>query len=304
MRILIIGGTRFVGRAVTEAAALQGHDVTVFHRGSTPLSGLDGVKEILGDRDGPLEEINGEWDATVDVCAYRPSQVERLSQALQGRGGLHVFISTVSVYASDIPSGSDESAQLVDTAALQGLDLDTCAIDGQTYGPLKVRCEEAARERYRDPLIIRPTYVIGPEDYTMRYPTWVERISRGGRVEIPDPATTPVQYIDARDQAAFIVNGIAAGLSGTFHLANPQPPYSFARFIEETAAALAPAGTELVAVSEDESSAPASEFPLWVGRDFHGAMALDSSAARAAGLDSRSLAESARDTAAWLASLA
>lgn len=302
MRILVIGGTRFVGRAIVEEAARRGHQVDVFHRGSTPLGGLAGVSEIIGDRDSDTTGLaSGSWDATVDVCAYRPHQVHELAAALGGRGGHHTFISTVSYYADDIAAGQDESAPAKDTSVLDGLDLKTCPIDAKTYGALKVLCEEAARDAYSSLLMIRPTYVFGPDDYTMRYPKWVERIAAGGRVECPDSDGVPIQYIDARDQAIFTVDQIEKQANDTFHCVAPNGSFSFKDMLEQTASAFAPAGTELVYLDYEQSKErAAADFPLWGGRENVGTRQMSPARALAAGMPIRPFAETARDTLHWL----
>ena len=182
MRLLIIGGTQFVGRHIAEIALERGHQVTVFHRGKTNADAVPDAEHILGDRDSDLENLgDGHWDATIDVCAYVPRQVDELAEALGERGGKHVFISTVSVYAEPAPPDNDEDAPL---AALS--DPTTEVVDGETYGGLKVLCEGAVSEHYTDAIVIRPTYVVGPHDYTHRFTYWVMRIADGGRVVAPD----------------------------------------------------------------------------------------------------------------------
>lgn len=303
MRILVVGGTRFVGRAIVEAAVGRGHEVSVFHRGSTPLAGLVGVEEIIGDRDADTSGLSaGTWDATVDVCAYRPHQVDELAAVLDGRGGHHTFISTVSYYDDKIGAGLDESAPAKDTSVLDGFDLRTCEIGAGTYGALKVLCEEAARSAYSSLLMIRPTYVFGPDDYTMRYPKWVERIAAGGRIECPDSDGVPMQYIDARDQAQFVVGQIEKQANATFHTVGPEKAFSFKDMLEMTASAIAPVGTELAFLSYEESMARSEEFPLWPGREDVGPMQMDPSAAIEAGMKIRPFAETARDTLHWLRS--
>jgi 2'-hydroxyisoflavone reductase len=304
MRMLIIGGTRFVGRAITEEAARRGHQVSVFHRGSTPVGDIPGVSEILGDRDTDRAGLAaGQWDATIDVCAYRPHQVDELAEALSGRGGHHTFISTVSFYDPTIAAGSDENAPGWDTSILAGDDLATVAIDGRTYGPLKVLCEERARAAYESLLMIRPTFVIGPDDYTMRYPKWVERIAAGGQIDAPFSDGVPVQYIDARDQAAFIIDQVENQASATFNCVAPDRAHSFRDLLETTASAVAPADTSFRWLSLEETIERSADFPLWGGVENTGPRAVSSAAALAAGMRPRPLADSAKDTLAWLQGL-
>ena len=302
MRILLIGGTRFVGLAIAREAIARGHDVSVFHRGSTVPANLDGATFLHGDRDADtsaLQDTDSRWDATIDVCAYRPHQVDSLAAALSGRGGRHVFISTVSVYDSEIPAGCDETAPLASLEPLNDLDPATCDITGETYGPLKVMCEERVRALHSDALIIRPTYVIGPDDYTMRFPTWVQRVSQGGLVQAPMPGDNAMQYVDARDQAQFVVSLIERGMWGAFH--TPAPAITFEQMITTIVNAVGPVGTHVEWVSPDEDTLQPLDFPLWSGPQPTGMMAMNPAAAIAAGLTFRPLEQTVRDTAAWLA---
>lgn len=302
MRILVIGGTRFVGRHVVAAAVAAGHRVTVLHRG-IDCSGAPNAEHLHADRDGDLSILAGRsWEATVDVCAYWPRQVESMADALDDRGGRFALVSSVSVYA-DLPQpGLDESAQLLHPL---GLDGDAPAIGVQTYGGLKVGCEQVAERRYAGQvLIIRPTYVIGPHDPTGRFPYWVTRMDRGGVVLCPGRPDSPMQYIDARDLAGFIVGLLESGDDGVFHAVHPDPPYSFGEMLEELRAELAPEGTRLEWVPNEwlaERGVTAEEFPMWTPSDDpEFALALDPGRARDAGLLARPLAESAVDTHAWL----
>jgi len=299
VRVLVIGGTQFVGRAIAVAALGRGHQVTTFHRGVSEPGGIPGADSVLGDRDLDLSGLgSGEWDATVDVTAYRPGQVDSLADALGGRGGRHALISTVSVYAADIAPGGDESSPLTSLAPLEGLDPATCPIDDATYGPLKVLCEARAGERHGDLLVIRPTYVVGPRDVTMRFPTWVRRLADGGAVEVPLPRESSMQHIDARDQAEFVVDLLERGVTGTFTSASP--PTTFGAMVDDVAAAVGAADLELRWVTPDPALAEAGAFPLWAGPEPAGQLQLDPAAALAQGLSPRSLRATARDTLAWL----
>jgi 2'-hydroxyisoflavone reductase len=304
MRILVVGGTRFVGRHIAEAAVRQGHEVTVFHRGSSGLDVLPEAEHVLGDRNADLGRLAGRsWDATVDVCAYVPRAVDELAAALAGRGGQHLFVSTVSVYAPPPGPGLTEDAELIELA-----DPTTETVTGDTYGGLKVLCERAAAAAYGpDLLVIRPTYVVGPHDHTWRYPTWVRRIAAGGDVLCAGPADAPMQVIDARDQGEFAVRllerGATGGGGGTFHTASPRPPFSIADLLEATASVVAPAGTRLRWVDADGLAAEGLDdraFPFWApGEPDADVLAVDPSAAYAAGLAPRPLADTIADTAEW-----
>ena len=300
MRLLIIGGTRFVGRHIAEVAVERGHEVTVFHRGKTGTDVIPEAEHIMGDRDTDLSRLaKGEWDATVDACAYVPRQVSELAQALNGRGGQLAFISTVSVYAEPIPPNGDENAPM---ATLD--DPTTEVVDDRTYGGLKVLCEAAAHEHFdANLLIVRPTYVVGPHDYTHRFTYWVERIADGGDVLAPEPRDYGIQVIDARDQAAWIVDMLEKGNTGTFHTVSPPPPFSFEQMLNSIVEAVGPAGTRLVWVDRDfllKQGVEGSDLPLWPGSDFGDfGISSDPSRVLAAGLAPRPFAQTVKETMAY-----
>ncbi len=301
MRILFIGGTRFVGLAMAREALRRGHAVDLFHRGTTTATHLEGANHLHGDRSADTSALaRGQWDAVVDACAYRPQEVDSMAAALSGRFGKYVFVSTVSVYSDDVPHNADESAPKMATDGIDPSSPASKTIDPRTYGPLKVLCEDAVVARHANRLIIRPTFVIGPEDYTQRFPEWVRRIAAGGEVDAPGPRDAAVQYIDARDLAAFVIGGIERDLQGTFNTAAPQPPFTFGQMLDEIVAGVAPAGTTLRWLSVAEAEASGRTYPLWAGGESVGKMAVDAGAARAHGMSSRPLRESARDVLKWI----
>lgn len=293
MRLLILGGTRFVGRAVVDEALAQGHEITVVTRGSTML---DNVEHVVADRNDGLHELRGRtWDATVDVCAYRPGQVAAAARALGDRAGTYCLISTVSVYASDIPELADESATLCDTTVVSE-NPDDIDITAQTYGPLKVLCEQQTQELFPRPLIIRPTYVIGPRDYTQRFPTWVRRIAESDVVECPGPIDAAMQFIDARDQAAFVVRLLMQSVSGTFHCAAPAT--TFSAMLTGIRDALQ-SDAELRWLDADACAGREADFPLWSSGESTPMLNLDATSAAHAGLRVRPFAQTVLDTRAW-----
>jgi 2'-hydroxyisoflavone reductase len=300
MRILVIGGTRFVGRHFVEQAVARGHGVTVFHRGRTGNDLFPDLDHRIGDRDTDLSTLaEGEWDATVDTCAYIPRQVHTLADFLGDRGGHHLLVSSVSVYAAPDGPGIDEDAELLELD-----DPTTEVVTNETYGGLKVLCERAAVERHGpSTLLVRPTYVVGPDDYTWRFPWWVQRIARGGTVAAPGPAGSPAQVIDVRDMAAWMVRLLEYDRSGPFHAASPAPPFTWGEELEAIVDAVGPEGTRLHWVSPaDVAAAGVDEgaFPLWAGEDPDvWVMAVDPSRAFDTGLTPRPLADTIRDTLAW-----
>ncbi|MES2632070.1 MAG: NAD-dependent epimerase/dehydratase family protein [Pseudomonadota bacterium] len=301
MKLLFIGGTRFLGHAMATEALARDHEVDLFHRGKTPAQGLDGARHLHGDRVTDLSALaKGQWDAVIDTCAYRPRDVDLMAHALGTRFRKYVFVSSASVYASDIPPDSAESAPRTATGGLDKTALDTLPINGETYGPLKVLCEDAVFAHHVDHLVLRPTFVIGPNDYTQRFPEWVRRIAAGGVVDAPGPREAAVQYIDARDLARFTISAVEANLRGTFNAASPQVPFGFGDLLDAVVQAVAPASTRLNWLTPAQAKASGKEFPLWGGGESSGVAAINSDAARANGLVARPLEETARDTLAWL----
>jgi 2'-hydroxyisoflavone reductase len=303
MRILIIGGTRFAGHAIAQAALDARHDVTLLHR--NPTEELPEAHHLLADRDGDLGVLDGrEFDATIDVCAYWPGQVRRLHDALGHRGGHHLFISTVSVYAEPDGPLADE-----DSALLPPAPEDATEVTNETYGPLKVTCERVAQELYGDTGlgIVRPTYIVGPRDLTARYPWWPLRAALGGQIIAPGPADAPMQCIDARDMGAWTVRLAEGRVSGAFTAARPHT--TFGALLEETLEAVdASTGSgrgsdaELVPVDGDwlvEQGVDGLQLPLWTEGSREWSLAMATDRAQAAGLTYRPFAETVRDTLAW-----
>lgn len=300
MRILMIGGTRFIGRHVVQQALDAGHDVTLFHRGRTGADLFPDVEHRLGNRDSDLSALaDGEWDATVDTCAYLPRQVHALADALGGRGGHHLLVSSVSAYASADGPGLTEDAPLAELD-----DPSVEVVTNETYGGLKVLCERMAVERHGpSTVLVRPTYVVGPDDYTWRFPWWVARIARGGDVVAPGPDDVPAQVIDVRDMAAWMVKLLENGASGAFHAVSPEPVFTWRQQLEAIVDAVGPAGTRLRWLDAETVHAaglPEGTLPLWSGDDPDiWLMAADPAKAYGTGLTPRPLADTIRDTLAW-----
>ena len=300
MRILVIGGTRFVGKHLVEQSLERGHDVTVFHRGTTGADLFPDVEHRFGDRDDDLSALaSGAWDATVDACAYVPRQVDALADALDGRGGHHLLVSSVSAYATPDGPGVDEDAPLARLA-----DPSVEEVTGETYGGLKVRCEEAAVAHHGDStLLVRPTYVIGPDDYTWRFPWWVARIARGGAIPVPGPQDNPAQVIDARDMGAWMVRLLEDGRAGAFNACGPRIDFTWGEQIDAIVSAVAPHGTDIEWIDPEvvlDHGLGSMAFPLWVGVEpDRWVMTCDPAKAVDAGLTFRPLETSVADTLVW-----
>ena len=290
MRILVIGGSSFVGRAIVEAALERGHDVTLFNRGRTDPGAFPQAELIVGDRNGSLSELAGRsWDATVDVCAYVPNQVRRLLTTLGDGAGHYTFVSTISVYGQDVAeTGFGEDAGLLEPAWDDELTYDK-------YGELKVACEQVAAELAGDRLlVIRPGYVIGPHDPTHRFTYWVERVAEGRSPMAALDADQPLQTVDARDLAAFVVSQVEAGTVDAFHVTAPEPAPTFAEVLDTIAGALDVPLPEVRWVGPDE------RLPLAATSDWWPKMRASLAKARAAGFTWRPLADTVRDTYDWV----
>jgi 2'-hydroxyisoflavone reductase len=280
---------------MADAALEAGHDVTLLHRHET--SEHPGATHLLADRDGDLSVLDGAaFDATIDVCAYVPAQVRRLHDALRDRGGHHVFVSTVSVYQEPDGPGADEDSPLLAPAPE-----DATEVTNETYGPMKVTCENVATELYGDSglTIIRPTYIVGPRDMTARYPWWPLRAARGGPMIMPGPAEAPMQCIDARDLGAWTVRLAEQRVSGTFTAARPHT--TFGAFLDETVGAIE-SDARLVPVDGDwlvERGVDGLQLPLWTEGGPEWSLAMGTARAEDAGLKHRPFAETVRDTLAW-----
>ncbi|MFJ8471229.1 NAD-dependent epimerase/dehydratase family protein [Kitasatospora sp. NPDC094011] len=297
MRILIMGGTRFVGLHFARAALAAGHDVTVLHRGRSGADLLPEATHLIADRDADLSVLSGlRWDATVDVSAYFPRQVRELADALDdpGAAGRYLLVSSIAVYDTPDAPGYAEDSPLV---RADGPEADEITVD--SYGVLKVQCEQAARQRFGpDVLLVRPTYVVGPQDYTHRFDHWVQRLARGGEVLAPGRPDAPLQVVDARDLADWMLALLTRGTSGAYHAATPATG-TIGDLLDAVASAVAPPGTTLTWVDDDFLQAAGltnRALPLWTTDPLSLATrTADSAAALATGLRLRPVADTARD---------
>lgn len=304
MRILVLGGTRFLGRAFVEAALARGHVLTLFHRGRSGAELFPGVERIHGDREHDLARLTGRtWDVLVDPSGYLPRLVAASCATLAPRVGRALFVSSISVLAEPLSAGADESAPV---ATLADPAVET--IDGTTYGGLKARCEAEVRAAFgARATIVRPGLIVGPHDTTDRFPYWPRRLARGGEVLAPGVPSAPCQLIDVRDLAAWMLDLVERDVAGTFHATGPAAPLVMGEALTRIAAAV---GGEARLTWVDEAFLvehdvhPWVMLPLWLHAADAAFAQVDASRAQAAGLRLRPLEQTARDTWAWEQGLA
>ncbi|MCP2325217.1 nucleoside-diphosphate-sugar epimerase [Hamadaea flava] len=308
MRLLVLGGTLFLGRAVVEAALGRGWSVTTFNRGQ---SGEDvpGVRVLRGNRLEPSDLHRaveaGPWDAVIDMAAYVPKQVLALSRSLATVSRRYALISTVSVYEGWPAEPLSEASPVLDCPPDADEDFGPPDVeDGPTrYGRLKAGCERAVLASFgRDrTLIIRPGVVLGPHEYVGRLPWWLRRVAAGGRVVAPGAPDRTIQPVDVRDTAEFVLNTLADDRMGMFNVAGPTNRDTFADLLDACKRATA-SDAEFVWFPDDvllrRGVRQWSELPLW--RTHPGVWCVDASAAFAVGLRSRPLAETVAATWAWM----
>jgi 2'-hydroxyisoflavone reductase len=299
-KLLIIGGTRFLGYYVAEDALERGHEVTLFNRGQSAPEAFPQAEHIRGDRDANIELLAGrQWDAVVDTSGYFPRIVGKSAQLLAGSVPHYTFVSSISAYGSPLAAGADEDAPL------QTLEDPTVEeVRGDTYGGLKALCEQVVQQAYPDgALIVRPTLIVGPRDFTDRFRYWVRRIAQGGEVLAPATPGRPVQLIDVRDLASWIVSMAESHTTGVFNGAGPAQPLTMGGFLDTARNALNSDAT-FTWVGEqfllEREVAPWSELPVWVPEELLPLHLTRNDRALAAGLKIRPLEDTVRATHEWM----
>ncbi|TDT36259.1 nucleoside-diphosphate-sugar epimerase [Streptomyces sp. BK208] len=301
MRLLVLGGTEFVGRAVAEAALGRGWEVTVLHRGRhTPPPG---VRALHGDRtapDGLAALAEGTWDAVVDTWSAAPRAVRDAARLLRGRAGRYVYVSSCSVYAWAPPAGYTEDAPLV-----EGASADAGRSD---YARDKRGAELAAVEAFGADrsVLVRAGLILGPYENIGRLPWWLNRVARGGPVLAPGPRDLPLQYIDARDLADWTLGAVDRELGGPYNLASPAGHTTMGGLLDACARATGGAAELRWTAPEAVLAAgvePWEQLPVWTppGSDLHDALqGADVSRALATGLTCRPVGDTVADTWSWL----
>lgn len=304
MHILILGGTRFVGRHIVEAARGRGHEITLFNRGQSNPDLFPDVTTLRGDRDGELQALRGKrWDAVIDTSGYVPRVVRDSAELLVDAVDRYLFISSISVYADPLPMEANESAPLATVE-----DETVEEITGETYGALKALCEKVVQEVFGPrALIIRPGLIVGPHDPTDRFTYWPVRVARGGEVLAPGTAAKPVKFIDARDLAQWTVTMLEEEQSGIYHATGPAERLPMGELLA-ACRAYSHSGATFEWVDEEfllaQDVQPFVDLPLWVpGEEGVAYGTIDVSRAVAGGLTFRSLEETVADTMAWAETL-
>ena len=312
MELLVIGGTRFVGRHLVEAALARGHEVTLFNRGTHAPVARE-VETIAGDRYTDLAKLRGRrWDVVIDACGYMPRAVTAAAEVLRDAVERYVFISSQSAYADVSVTGVDETAPLATLTSEQlerANQIDTTGNPsyGELYGGLKALCEQAAEQAMPNRvLIVRPGLIVGPHDYTDRFTYWVMRAARGGEVLAPGRPERPVTFIDARDLAEWTVAMVERREVGVYN-ANASPARVTMQDVLEQCKLSSGSDAVFTWVSEEflqqEQVGAWSEMPLWLPEEgapqLAGFMFINVDKAAAAGLRIRPLSDTIRDTLTW-----
>lgn len=306
LKILILGGTRFIGLHMTQLALDRGHTVTFFNRGRTNANAFPQVERLKGDRNAQLEALEGrQWDAVIDNSGYVPRQVRLSAQLLAPNVQHYVFVSSISVYPDfKVPRSEDSPVGKIDDETIE-------KVDNDTYGPLKALCEQAAEKAMPGRVTsLRPGYIVGPDDNTDRFTYWPARAARGGDMLAPGTPGDPIQVIDVRDLAAFTLNVIENRIMGTFNLVSPPGKFTIGDLVSasvDAAKALArphplPRPVWIPAdFLETHNVRPAVDLPMWFPPGGDEPAFAQTSAERAikAGLKITPLKKTVRDTLAW-----
>jgi 2'-hydroxyisoflavone reductase len=300
MNVLVLGGTRFLGRHIVEQLVTGGDRVVCFHRGETRSPLPAGVEERYGDRNADLGAVAVEhWDAIVDTSCQRPEQMER---SLQLRADRYVLISTVNVYADLNLPGVTENAPTIETFDPSD--------DAASYGGNKAASERLLLQRYQHAsVILRPGLIVGRWDPTGRFTYWCRRFARGGRVLAPGDPDRRIQFIDAADIADFVARALSDGTTGTFSIVGPQVPMTMAQLLDVCASVAAERGAPRAEIAwADDAFLLArdvvqwTELPLWLTEPrYAGILALDNAKALAAGLQTRPAEQTVRAVLDWIA---
>lgn len=308
MKILILGGTVFLGRALVNSALAAGHEVTLFNRGNHSDVEYPGVEQLHGDRTKDLSLLKGrEWDAAIDTSGYHPDVVRASARLLAGAVKHYTFVSSKSVYADFSQPGVDESSLLATVTAEQLASTEQMQPPyGELYGALKALCEQAAEEEMPGRVLnVRSGLLVGPYDGSDRFTYWPVRVARGGEVLAPGRPDKMIQFIDVRDMADWIVRMVEADQVGIYNANGPVGQLTMQQLLEQCKAI---SGSDATFTWVDDAFLNAHEvgswmeLPLWIPdseADMAGFMLASVARAQAAGLTYRPLATTIEDTLAW-----
>ncbi|HQO09471.1 MAG TPA: NAD-dependent epimerase/dehydratase family protein [Clostridiales bacterium] len=305
MKILVLGGTLFLGKHIVERALKNGHEITLFNRGKHSSELFPETEKIKGDRDSDLEILQGrKWDAVIDTCGYIPRIVEKSAEILSKNVKTYVFISSISAYKDFSKPGINERSKL---ASLETEDKET--LTNETYGALKAHCEARVKKHFpKRNVIIRPGLIVGPDDYSDRFTYWPVRIQKGGNIIIPKTTNYPIQFIDVRDLADFIILLLEKNKTGIFNATGPKNRFTFQElldicihFAKKDVNLIKMPGKFLARqLSENDCYLPLEESKgEWAGIE-----QIDCSKAINAGLKFRDVKKTVKDTLKWFGSLA
>lgn len=304
MKLLILGGTAYLGPEVVEEALSRGHEITLFNRGQTRPDLFPDLEKLRGDRDGDLEALKGrQWDAVIDTSGYVPRIVKMSADLLKDAVGQYVFISSISAYASWGPPGMDETAPEATMPDPTSEDV------GQYYGALKALCEHAAEDAMPGRVTnIRPGLIVGPGDWTHRFSYWPCRVAQGGEVLAPGDPEWFTQVIDVRDLAAFIIHCIEQKHVGWYNADSPEGGMTMQHMLTECRQATG-SDAEFTWVDaeflERQQVSAWQELPAWIPPqgDYSGFGQVSTAKARKAGLKCRPIRETAHDAWEWVKAL-
>ncbi len=305
MKLLILGGTVFVGRHLVEAALARGHEVTLFNRGQHGTELFPEIEKLQGNRDGDLSALKGRrWDAAIDTCGYVPRIVRASAELLASSVDHYTFISSISVFGDFTKPGLDDNSPIgkIEDETVE-------EITGETYGPLKALCEQAAEQAMPGRVLnIRPGLIVGPHDPTDRFTYWPHRIAQGGEVLAPGKPYYPVQFIDVRDLTEWAIRMIEQKQTGFYSATGPDYTLPTQQLLEECRS-VSHSDATFTWVSDEflleANLTPWGDLPLWIpvetetGAERVGLQTVNCRKAIAAGLTFRPLAETIRATLDW-----
>ena len=303
-RILILGGTGFLGPAIVAAAEARGHTLTLFNRGKTRADLFPHLDKRLGDRDPAKGEglkslETGEWDAVIDDSGYYPRMVGASAQLLSKRVKQYIYISSISCYKDPSPEGGDENAPL---ATMADPTMETMGARFEHYGALKALCEQAAEKAVPGrTCIVRPGFIVGPDDPTGRFTYWPVRIDKGGDIAIPGSPDDPVQVIDVRDLAEWLVLLVERNTINTFNATGPEKRLSWGTVIESCKKVARNAGKIQWIPADFVAKQEGVSFPIWVpyAGETKGFHTWKNTRAVGAGLKFRPIDATVKDTLSW-----